>query len=83
LLGKVLFVGFGFVLLLGCIGASLAIWSSGEGRIPSIGVSSGVGVVLCFSIGDGVASLLVGPFGVAALTAPSLSSLLLLFAVGS
>jgi len=46
LLGKVLFVGFGLVLLLGGIGAGLAIWSSGESRIPGISVSSGVGVVL-------------------------------------
>jgi hypothetical protein len=81
LLGKVLLVGFGLVLLLGSIGTSLAVWSSGESGIPAVSVGSSVGVVLCFSVGDGVAGLLVGPLGIATLTAPSLSSLLLLFAV--
>jgi len=80
LLGKVLLVGFGLVLLLGSIGTSLAVWSSGESGIPAVSVGSSVGVVLCFSVGDGVAGLLVGPLGIATLTAPSLSSLLLLFA---
>lgn len=79
-LGHVLVVGLGLVLLSGLLGGSLAVWSVAESWVLSSGVGCEARVVLRLGVGDGIAGLLIGPFGVTIFSTPALSCLLVMFA---
>lgn len=80
-LGHVLVVGLGLVLGLSWLlgGGSLGIGSVAESWVASSSIRCEAGLVLHFGVGNGVASLLVGPLGIAIFSTPALSCLLVMF----